>query len=39
MVVAVAVNELVGDVLAGLSEDIRAKRNRAQILFALDGLG
>ena len=39
MVVAVAVNELVGEVLAGLSEDIHVKCNRAQILFALDGLG
>ena len=32
-------NELVGEVLAGLSEDIHVKCNRAQILFALDGLG
>ena len=39
MPVAVAVNELVGSVLDGLDPGVRARCNRAGILFALDDLG
>ena len=37
--VAVAVNELVGRVLDGLDAGVRARCNRAGIMFALDDLG
>ena len=39
MPVAAAVNELVGRVLDGLDAGVRARCNRAGILFALDDLG
>lgn len=39
MVVASAVNALVGQVLDGLDAGVRARFNRAGILFAVDDLG
>ena len=39
MPVAGATNTLVGRVLDGLDEGVRARCNRAGVLFALDGLG
>ena len=39
MVVDGAINTLVGRVLDGLNAGVRARCDRAKVLFALDGLG
>ena len=39
MVVDGAINTLVGRVLDGLDAGVRARCDRAKVLFALDGLG